>query len=84
MKIKRYLDFIQFTVLHGAKLDLPTLKYLLNPLFEYLTKAEYNRVKQQLEMILNYTSQQLTLNQSVNKVIAKNLDEKLNEIKKRK
>jgi len=81
MKIKAYLDFIQFTILHRAELDLPTLKYLLNPLYEYLTKAEYNRIKQQLEMILNYTSQQLTLNQSVNKAIAKNLDKKLTKLK---
>ena len=81
MKIKAYLDFMQFTILHRTELDLPTLKYLLNPLSKYLTKAEYNRIKQQLEMILNNTSQQLTLNQSVNKAIAKNLDEKLTKLK---
>jgi len=81
VKIKAYLDFIQFTILHRAELDLTTLKYLLNPLFEYLTKAEYTRIKQQLEMILNYTSQQLTLNQSVDRAIAKNLYEKLTKLK---
>jgi len=81
MKIKTFMDFIQHTLLHRAKLDLTTLKYLMQEFEKCLTKPELNRIKPQLLMILNYTSQQLTLNQSINKAKAKNLEKQLNNIK---
>ena len=81
MKIKKFIDIVQYTLLHRAGLDLITLKYFLTEFQKCLTKTEYNRVKSQLQVLSLTTSQQLTLNQSLNNAIAKNLDEKLTKLK---
>ncbi len=81
MKVKAFVDFINYTLLHRAELDLTTVKYLMTEFYNCLSKPELKREGTNIQMILNYTSQQLTLNESVIRAKAKNLSKELDKLK---
>ena len=87
MKIERFLTWIMKKLLNYPDIDFRTVKLFTNEFSKCLSNKEQNRWWLTLEMINEFTSKQLTIDESINKIKVNNLEadfKKIDEVLKPK
>lgn len=81
MKIQKFLDNIEKNMVHNPSVDITTLKLFIQSFQSCLSGKELKRWATSLRIINNYSTQQITLKEIVNKEKTKNLSKQLKQIK---
>ena len=68
MKIERFLNWIQKKLLHYPDIDFRTVKLFTNEFSKCLSDKERNRYWVSIEMITEFTSKQITIDESIKRI----------------
>lgn len=82
MKIEKFLTCIQSEMLNRPEVDFPTLKLFMVKFKKCLSRSEVERWNLTLQMIMEFTSKQLSIDEITNDIITTELDIALNELTK--
>lgn len=82
MKIEKFLTCIQTEMLNRPEVDFPTLKLFMVKFKKCLSRNEIERWNITLQMIMEFTSKQLTIDEITNDIITAELDSNLKELTK--
>lgn len=81
MKIDRFLNWIQDQMLNYPDICFKTLKMFMDKFYACLSTKQQKRWSIEIEMIREFTSKQLTIDETVLIIKTKNLEKELNNIK---
>lgn len=81
MKIERFLNWILDKLLNYPDIDFKTVKMFTQKFKSCLSKREYERWSIIVELIEEFSLQQITIDHSVNNIKTDNLEIELNNIK---
>ncbi len=82
MKIEKFLTCVQTEILNRPEVDFPTLKLFMNKFSKCLSKRELDRWHLSLQMIMEFTSKQLTIDEISTNIVIAELDVKHKELTK--
>jgi len=83
MKIQKFLDCVQEKIMYYPDINIKTVKMFMDKFEKYLSKREKERFTLQIQMIREFTSKQITIDSFVLKEKTNQLENKLNELKKK-
>lgn len=81
MKIEKFLNCVQSKLLYHADIDFPTLKLFLDKFVKHLSKREYTRWQITIEIIMEFTSKQISIDKFVSDAITESLEIEINNLK---
>lgn len=81
MKIQKFLENIQIELLNRPNIDLNTLKLIFYEFQNCLSNKELNRWNKDLNLILELSTKQISLDLLANQLKNKKLESELNKIR---
>lgn len=84
MKIERFLNWIKDQMLNYPNINFETVKMFMDKFNDCLSIKEYQRWSVEIDMIREFTSKQLNIDETVHIIKTNNLVQELNNLKERK
>lgn len=77
MKLLRFLDCVQDNLLNRPEVHIPTLKLFISKFMKCLSKNELQRNQLQLQMIMEFSKRQTTIDELTQNITLNELESEL-------